>query len=324
MLIWTQKLIFSFSNVLLLLLSLPYCLNADIPDHFKPCPNKADNHHMKNIDFIYMINLDKRPDRFADCSQRLNPYGIYPYRFSAVNGWELPIEVINDVGLKYEPWMKSDIMGTYYYMEDDQIQFAHEVIHVVGRTYFGHCVARGPIAIVLSHLSILQDALDSGYETIWVLEDDIEVLRDPNLLSEAIEKLDALVGKNGWDILFTDRDIRKANGEYNPCYWYANRPNFTPWDSGLFARRKAVSPDFQKIGARWGAHSMVIRRSGIVKLLNFFKVYRIFFPYDMDFIFPSDMYSDIELYTVFDDIVSNQVDSISDNAGPSYLNADSK
>lgn len=303
-----------------LTLLLSQGLISDIPDHFKPCLNKSDHHRMRNIDFIYMINLDKRPDRFEDCSKRLNPYEIYPYRFSAVNGWELPISVINDVGLVFEPWMHPGIMGTYYYLDDNnEIQHAHEIIHDSGRTYFGHCVARGPIAIVLSHLSILQDALDSGYETVWVLEDDIEIIRDPRCIPELIDKLDDLVGKEGWDILFTDRDIRKKNGEYNPCYWHANRPNFTPWNADSFARRSAISPDFQKIGARWGAHSMIIRKSGMKKILNFFKVYRIFFPYDMDFIFPSDIYSDIQLYTVFNDIVSNQVDSVSDNGGASYL-----
>jgi len=294
-------------------------LFADIADHLKPCPNKSDNHQMRNIDFIYMLNLDKRPDRFEDSSNRLNPYGIYPYRFSAVNGWEMTIDVINDVGLKFEPWMHQGMMGTYYYLDaDNAIQHAHEIIHDPGKTYFAHCVARGPIAIVLSHLSVLQDAIDSGYETIWVLEDDIEVMRDPRILSDLIDRLDDLVGKEGWDILFTDRDIRKSNGEYNPCYWHARRPNFTPWDSSKFAKRAAISSDFQKIGARWGAHSMIIRKSGMHKIRDFIQVYRIFFPYDMDYIFPADMFSDMLMFTVFDDVVSNQVDSISDNGGPSY------
>ncbi len=308
-----------FKYLLTALLTLVGTLVADIADHFKPCLNKNAHHSMRNIDFIYMINLDERPDRFEDCSNRLNPFGVYPYRFSAVNGWKLSLEVINDVGLKYAPWIGSGLMGTYYYLDEDQtIQHAHEPIQKIGRTYFGHCVSRGAIAIVLSHLSVLQDALDSGYETIWVMEDDIEVIRDPRVIPELIDKLDALVGKGNWDILFTDRDIRKRNGEYNPCYWAANRPNFTPWNPSIFAQRYAVSPDFQKIGARWGAHSMILRRSGMEKILHFIKVYRIFFPYDMDYIFPTDMDGDIQLYTVFEAIVSNQVDSTSDNGGPSY------
>lgn len=303
----------------LLYLTFFFCacnlLHADLQDHFKLCPNKSDVHQIRNIDFIYMINLDKRPDRFADCCKRLHPYSIFPYRFSAVNGWELPIEIINDVGLKYEPWMNSGLMGTYYYLdEENKIQHAHETIHAEGRTYFGHCVARGPIAIVLSHLSVLQDAYDSGYETIWVMEDDIEVMKDPRIIPELIDKIDSIVGSSGWDILFTDRDQRKKNGQYNPCYWSARRPNFTPANEEKFAERKVISSDFQKIGARWGAHSMIIRRSGMQKLLDFFKIYRIFLPYDMDFIFPED----IKMFSVLEDVISNQIDSISDNAAPSY------
>jgi GR25 family glycosyltransferase involved in LPS biosynthesis len=306
-------------TLIILLLICSFNLFANVKDHFKPCPNKGNYHNIKNIDFIYLINLDKRPDRYQDCCKRLNPYGIYPYRFSAVNGWELSIDDINDIGLKYERWMKSGIMGTYYFLDEKgEIQYDHEIIHDSNKTYFGHCVARGPMGIALSHLSILQDAYDSGYETIWVLEDDIEVIRNPNCMPELIEKLDALVGKEGWDVLFTDKDMKKPNGEYNPCYWHAPRPNFTPWNPHIFAQRTNISPDFQKIGARWGAHSMIVRRSGIEKILNFFKVYKIFLPYDMDFIFPSDIHSDIQLYTVLDDVIAHQIDSVSDNGGPSY------
>ena len=70
---------------------------AAVADHFKKALGKSDIHRMKNIDFIYMINLDQRPEKFEKCINQLHPFGIYPYRFSAVNGWELTIEAINDV-----------------------------------------------------------------------------------------------------------------------------------------------------------------------------------------------------------------------------------
>ena len=40
------------------------------------------------------------------------------------------------------------------------------------------------------------------------MEDDIEVLQNPHRLSDLIDQLDLLVGSDGWDILFTDRDIK--------------------------------------------------------------------------------------------------------------------
>ena len=77
-----------------------------------------------------------------------------------------------------------------------------------------------------------------------------------------------------------------------------------------------VSPDFYEVGARSGATSMIIRRSGIQKLLQYFKAHQIFFPYDMEYIFPRG----IKLYTVAEDIVSNLPKAPSDNGGPNYLN----
>src|SRR5579872_4387151 len=87
---------------------------ALLEDHLKPAPNKSDSQRMRNIDFIYMINLDQRPEKFERSFQLLSLYGIEPYRFSAVNGWELSLEAINDVGIVFQPWMSREKWGTYY------------------------------------------------------------------------------------------------------------------------------------------------------------------------------------------------------------------
>ena len=59
---------------------------------------------------------------------------------------------------------------------------------------------------------------------------------------------------------------------------------------------------------------MIVRRSGMQKLLQFFKKHNIFLPYDMDFIMPDD----IQLFSVIHDIVSTKPNSPSDNGGPNY------
>lgn len=296
-------------------------LFSGIETHFKPCLNKdPELHKIRNIDFIYMINLDQRPEKLESCTKQLHPFGIFPYRFSAVNGWELSLDVINDVGIKFEPWMKTNILGTYYPTDGSgelpPHYWKHEIIHVIGRNYFCHTFARGTIGIALSHLSILQDAYNSKYETIWVMEDDIQILKNPNIIPDLIDRLDSLLGKNGWDVLFTDRDMLSREGKYIPCLGYALRPNFTPSNPSKFLESKNTSPDFRKIGARYGAHSMIIRRSGIKKILEFFKTYHIFLPYDLDFIFPEG----IRLYTVTSDVVTNQTHALSDNGDPYYKN----
>ena len=92
-----------------------------------------------------------------------------------------------------------------------------EMMSVPGRTYFAHHMSQGAIGCVLSHLSVLQDAIDSGYKTIWVMEDDVEVVQDPRTLSGLIAALDGS-GKEKWDILFTDQDtVQNTTGQHIPC-----------------------------------------------------------------------------------------------------------
>src|SRR5579862_1302134 len=198
-------------------------LMADLEDHLKKVDRSMRNEQMssmRNIDCIYMINLDQRPEKWKLSIDQLAPYGIEPLRFSAVNGWELSLEAINDVGLPYSIEMEGNFMATSYHL-DGNFEPSHELILNYGQTYYCHCMARGTIGIALSHISILQDAYDQGYETIWLMEDDIYVLRDPRILPDLINKLDVLVGKDQWDVLFTDRDMLRSDSSYNVCLWAA-------------------------------------------------------------------------------------------------------
>lgn len=300
-------------NVLLLIFCMAISdLSAGIMDHLKMLSDKTSPSPMRNIDYIYMINLDQRPEKYAHSIDQLAPYGIVPYRFSAVNGWELTFETINDVGVKYDPWMRQGLMGTCYLPEDGGAP-RHEVMQVSGQNYFCHCMSRGAIGIVMSHLSIIKDAYDSGYETIWVMEDDIEIIQNPHLISDSIERLDRLVGKKGWDFLFTDYDTKNNRGEYVACSGFALRPNFSPAFPNKCNDRFMISLEFRKVGARYGAYSMIVRRSGMKKMLDF--LYNgMFLPYDMEYTLPDD----INMFTVREDIVSTQPNALSDNGAPNY------
>ena len=92
--------------------------------------------------------------------------------------------------------------------------------------------------------------LGIGYETIWVMEDDIEVLMDPEMISELIDELDALVGKKRWDVFFTDQDIRGSEG-YIPAYGSAARPDMDCSNRARFCKKftekKDISQNLRKI-----------------------------------------------------------------------------
>lgn len=289
-------------------------LFSDVEDHFKKItgPRPTDQ-GLSGVDFIYMINLDQRPEKYQMSLEQLKPYGITPYRFSAVNGWELTFDTVADVGVVLAPGMSLGNWGTCYLPENNW-EPHHELVEKFGRTYFCHCMSRGAIGICLSHLSILQDAYDQGYETIWVMEDDVQVLRDPHLLSDYIKTMDKLVGRDNWDILFTDQDTKNQQGQYVPCLGYAWRPNFQPTNVARFSARKQVNKDLRRVGARYGAYSMIVRRSGMKKILDFMKTYKIFLPYDMDFYQPEN----IKLFAIVNDVVSTMPKAASDNGGANY------
>ncbi len=289
-----------------------FCLEID--HYLKKIPDKTEDYSMGSIDCVYMINLDERPEKFEKCLNVLMLYGIVPLRFSAVNGWELSMDAINDLGVECNPWVGDPRTATCYLPENNG-EPHHEPMSEWGRTYFCHCMARGSIGIVLSHLSILQDAFDSGYETIWVMEDDVDLIQNPHILSDLVDELNDYVGKDGWDILFTDRDTKNSYGQYVPNTSYAWRPNFIPDDPGRFAARSQVGNSFRSVGARFGAYSMIVNRPGMKKLLDFIKEYHIFVPYDIDYALPPGM----RLFTVLEDVVSTQPGAPSDNGGPNYL-----
>lgn len=287
----------------------------NLTKYFKKAENKPSSQDMPEIDCIYMINLDERPEKFERTAGELALFGIYPYRFSAVNGWKLSVEDLNAVGVKFtSDFSNKKFLGSIYREIDGEESLGNEIIRPNGETFFSLGMSHGAVGIVLSHLSILQDAYDSGYQTIWVMEDDVEAVANPLLLSELIPKLDFLVGD--WDILFTDTDTKDHNGNHVACRALAARPNVDVEPLSAFLQRfYSISDDFSRIGMRYGAYSMIVRRSGMEKILNYFKTYGIFIPYDMDIW----LNPELKMYSTNYDIVSHRPGSPTDNSYPNYL-----
>jgi GR25 family glycosyltransferase involved in LPS biosynthesis len=284
-------------------------LHADISKYFKKCENKSDIHKMKNIDFIYLINLDKRPERLKQTLEALHPYGIYPYRFSAVNGYAYSVDELNDMGVTLLPGMKTEDVGIHYMLNTESLPVpAYVPINEYGKKYVS--ILPGEIGCLLSHLSILKDAFDSNYNLIWIMEDDIEVMQDPRCMPDLIDELNQLVGKNNWDILFTDADRRDDDGRYLSVKmpFTPHRPNYPMRDNRYFSLKRRKYTHFIQTRARCGTHSMIVNRSGIKKILDFYQLFAIFLPIDHDLY----LINDLHLYSVSRDIISNRIGSISD------------
>jgi GR25 family glycosyltransferase involved in LPS biosynthesis len=287
-------------------------LFSGIEQCFKPAKDKTNTNNMPQIDYIYMINLDKRPEKYQHTMDALAPYGIYPYRFSAVNGWELSFDDMDEAGIKFARGMENGPLASVYrHIEGKEIK-SNEIMKEVGVTYYCHSLSRGAIGCYLSHLSVLQDAYDSGYKVIWVLEDDIRIVKDPRQLSYYVQALNKLAPK--WDVLFTDNEFKDSNNKPVPCAAIRPRPNLRLKPLAEYLKRTPITSGITKIGMRFGSHSMIINRSGMKKILDYTKTYKIFYPYDIEYaLIPT-----INLYMTNQDIVTNMAGWLSDNGAPAY------
>lgn len=260
-------------KILIILLSVFFTGFGNLQDHFKKIENPEMACPIEGIDFVYLINLDHRTEKLDKSLRQLENYGICPYRFSAVNGWELsPIE-INKLGLIFTDDMTKKHPVRYYPSNRETDGIKLPLDHgFIGKTIFGAQTSKGALGCTLSHLSILQHALEQQFDTILVLEDDIIVCQDPNILTQYMSFLDDEVGKENWDLLYTDPENHIAGTH---IVWRPDSKN----NQG-YQIREDLSTDITKVIHRFRTHSMIIKRSGIIKILDYMKKNLIFLPFD--------------------------------------------
>ncbi len=252
---------------------------ANILDHCKKFEH-TECESIEKIDYIYLINLDQRTEKLLKCNLQCNLYGIQPQRFPAIYGWSLSPEILNEIGVRFQPemWKGREFVYDIHF----QPNFLNESMY--GKTFFSQWTSLGAIGCTLSHLSVLKDAYESQYKTIWVMEDDIHILRNPKQLTKLIEELDTL---DEWDVLYTDCDYWHENTidlkrdllSQVPWMW---RPDLPSFDLSNLFKHSSLGKHFEKIRCRIRAHSLIYRRSGIEKILNFYKNRNMFVPYDWE------------------------------------------
>jgi GR25 family glycosyltransferase involved in LPS biosynthesis len=270
---------------------------------------------IEGIDFIYLINLDKRVEKWEASSSQLSFFHILPHRFSAIYGWELPPALLNETGLKFQEGMRESEWAIHFLPSGEaSYDFLRDACY--GKRFFSRWMTRGAIGCALSHLSILQHAYDAGYETILVLEDDIRVAQDPRDLGPLIKQLDNCLGSGNWDVLYTDLDTNDAplysapndfESDLKGKLWWMWRPDMPSLDLSPFAKRSILNEHFLKIGSRMRTHSMVIRKSGMKKILDYGKEKGLFLPYDHEI----SLVPGIELYSLRYPLITH-AESVSD------------
>ncbi len=242
----------------------------------KPIEMTEHNSGVPLIDCIYVINLDKRTDRWDRMTAIFKKTGIKANRVSAIDG------------RKFTKSQKQQMCGPY-------------PIHLSGPE----------IGCLLSHLSIVNDAYMRGFNAIWIMEDDVEVLEDPSIIPSFIENL-TRIDKN-WDLLYTDTNCKNSQGA--PIHFGSNgwvpRPGQTPPPFKVQAIRTPVGSDLERLGLRYGMTSVILSRSGIEKIYNYFLHIYLWRPIDVDIHYIPDM----RKYGTTRDVITNVADGLGSDIG---------
>jgi len=235
-----------YGCVVLVILSLFFSFSlTSVPyqNLFKECL-EAPRSSVKGIDGTYVINLDVRPERWHRLEPLLFYHGIDHCRFPAV------------VGLAFDE-------PTLWKYSAKHLRF-------------------GQLGCMLSHLSIYHDALKRDLDVIWVMEDDVEIKRDPQLLTGLIKELDEYDPQ--WDVIYTDLDMIWKDGSFlRSCVLPVDKKRPLPYPLSYYVERKNISKNFQRIHSKYGTTSMILSKRGIKKILDHFTTYDdIVWPFDIE------------------------------------------
>ena len=224
-------------------------------------------HSFLNIDCVYAINSAE------ESNQELSNEPL----FSLAQLKVLPVQEIS----------------SSYISEDEKRELAG---------VYNPSLCNKEVGDLLTHLSVLHDADLKGYNTIWLMTQDIEFVDDIRKISQLVDDLSRLDPE--WDILYTDKDKQNEDGTYTSSTKYNPRPNQTvPFD--VYSQPKTpISASLLRIQHRVGAYSMILSKRGIKKILNYFNTNYVWTTFDEDIHYiPS-----IRQYCCADDIVTNKTD----------------
>jgi hypothetical protein len=142
------------------------------------------------FDMTYVINLDKRKDRWEHMEVQLKNSGINNYtRMSAT--------VVSDKQTK-------DIPHHKFKMHNIQERFKKDYV-------------KGAVGCRRSHLRCIQDAKEKGYEKILILEDDVEI--NPAIHSDLSSNLPSI---SDWQMLYFGGDYQEHNKTFQTSSYAIN------------------------------------------------------------------------------------------------------
>lgn len=188
-------------------------------------------------------------------------------------------------------------------------------------------LTKGEIGCILSHYWLIKYAYENALDAIWIIEDDVDVVKDPHCIDELIEELNEQHPE--WDMLHTNKlfyrnsntDSKKIRGKEanNFSDWIfllhgkaSKRRSPKVYPQVYYKRSLPCSNTLKKITGRGGLQSYILSKKGIEKLYRYYRSLKWLFPIDIEVNFAPNL----QLYSPTFDIVTQWFSAtISDTKG---------
>jgi hypothetical protein len=222
-----------------------YSDETAVAKYLKPVEISEFESGLNLVDCIYVINLDKRPEKWKRVKKSFDKRHLKVNRVSGIDGKLIPPSVLEELAGSYP-----------------------------NRLY------PGEIGCLLAHVSVIKDAYERGFQIVWIAEDDMFFLDNVKLIPYLLTKLSRI--DPDWDIFYTDIDSRSLDGGHNPSLGSDFRPDRVYEDRKHYHERTFVDYDIMKLGQRYGLYSTFMSRKGLKKVFDYFTHVYVWSPVDIE------------------------------------------
>lgn len=246
--------IFFFLFIITVSLSYTESVLAEEKGHFQK--QQTSEKTLKNLfDKIYVISLDRTPERYEYAKKQLDKFNLKHERYAAVDGKLITIKDVERNQIV--PWEATYLKGYHYgavLKISQQKQYKEAEFFYKTDRYIPNLEEFG---CAMSHRAVWTDVVNHGYKRVIILEDDV-TLKDSFLtkLSDVTSHL-----PDDFDVFFLDIALflpKDTNYFIPPIFWLSKFSN-------------TLSPYFAKIKLNnknlWGLHAYIVTFDSAKKLL---------------------------------------------------------
>jgi len=281
----------------------------------KKCKHKDDSidHSLSKIDFIYTITR-KSCHRWDQYKFVFEKFGLHPYRFTSVAESDVTKKRMNNTCLHGSKSLARIKAKQLKISNGDPVLMLKSMSsYTVG--YIHANMSLKQFASCIDHISIIKDALDSGYSAIWVMDSSVQLRCDPNIMAQYVSRANFDIPD--WTTIYTDYGERTRGDEIKYVKKFYYRPDVDFLEPEKYLQRGQLDHDiypddngvrdtcgsfsagnktcleaedgltvpvvddvvFAPVGLLRGAHSYIINRKGMQIVMDYYLMHRIFIPY---------------------------------------------